>query len=80
MEKIISFQRFIIELLAVQLPKLNLSELEVLGSQVAIYSYFENNNSLEKIYFEILDYCDENEKLSVLLPKIEDFYSQTLDS
>ena len=33
MEKIISFQRFIIELLAVQLPKLNLSELEVLGTR-----------------------------------------------
>ena len=80
MDKILSFQRFIVELLPVELPKLNLSELEILGAQVALYSFFEDQKPLEEIYFEILDYCDDNEKLSGLLPKIENFYSQTLDS
>ena len=80
MYKILTFQKYIVKLLAEELSKLELSELEILCAQVAIYSFFEHQEPLEKIYFAILDYCEDSQKLNLLIPKIEDFYSQILNS
>jgi|GEM_PF-3431080 len=73
-----SFQSFIHYLLTEELPRLEITELEMLGTQTAFYVIFEQEESLETIYSELLDYCEDDEELFPLIPKIEDYY-QTIN-
>lgn len=40
----------------------------------SVSAIFKKNDDLEMLYYELLDYLDENSKASELVPKIEMYY------
>lgn len=61
-----------------ELKPLGLTEVEELGIKSSIYSIFEQHNDLEMIFYELLDYLDDNERLHGLIPKIEKQYESLI--
>ena len=78
MKKTDQFQAYVNGLLKDRLHKLDITELEKTGIKIYIYAIFERNYDLEKIYYEILDYLEENENLTPILDQVEMFYQTSL--
>lgn len=61
-----------------ELKSLGLTEVEELNIKSSIYYIFEQHNDLEMIFYELLDYLDDNERLHGLIPKIEKQYESLI--
>jgi hypothetical protein len=56
-----------------KLPSLEKSNLEELQIKVSIYHIFEKHNDTEQLYYELLDYL-EDEGLEVFIGDVENSY------
>lgn len=63
------------KLLQQYLKSADLSELEKTGIQISVYSIFERNFDQEALFYELLDYLEEEADLPELIPEIETYYS-----
>lgn len=63
------------KLLQQYLETSDLSELEKTGIQISVYSIFERNFNQEALFYELLDYLEEEADLPELIPEIEQYYS-----
>lgn len=55
-----------------------LSGTEELGFKTSVYHIFQSSNDLEKIYYEILDFFDEEKLLTPLIPRVEMFFATSI--
>lgn len=73
--KVEEFLAFVNKLLKVKLPSLkNLNDLEKLQIKMSIYHIFEKHHDTEELYYELLDYL-ENEGLDVFMGDIDNYYN-----
>lgn len=62
------------KLLRQYLKSADLSELEKTGIQISIYSIFERNFDQEALFYELLDYLEDEADIPELIPEIEKYY------
>ena len=75
MTKIDIFQAHVGKLLQKQLNTENLSEQEKTGIKISVYGIFEKHLDLEELFYELLDYLEDEADLPELIDPIENFYS-----
>lgn len=69
------FLAFMNKLLKKELAQREISRLEKINIKVAIYDIFQRNFSIESIYYELLDYLEEDKKLNSFIPAIKEYYT-----
>ncbi|MBI5753969.1 hypothetical protein HZA40_02385 [Candidatus Peregrinibacteria bacterium] len=69
---------YVNNILKERMEKLKLGDLEQMGYKVSVYDIFERNFELETIYYELLDYLEENDHTRSLIPKVEMYYQTSL--
>ena len=73
--KVDEFLAFVNKLLTEKLPSVNsLNDLEKLQIKMSIYHIFEKHHDTEELYYELLDYL-ENEGLDVFMGDIDNYYN-----
>lgn len=69
------FLAFMNKLLKKELAQREISRLEKINIKVSVYDIFQRNFSVESIYYELLDYLEEDRKLNSLIPAIKEYYT-----
>lgn len=62
------------KLLKEHLANPEFTELEKLGVKISIYDIFQENQDLEEIYYQLLDYLEKDRKLAPLVTRVEMYY------
>lgn len=71
--KVEKFLAFMNKLLKEKLPTLRLNRLEELQVKMSIYHIFEKHHDPEELYYELLDYL-ENEGLDIFTQDVDHYY------
>ena len=69
------FLAFMNKLLRKELETRQITRLEKINVKVSVYDIFQRNFSLESIYYELLDYCEEEKNLTPIIPQIKEYYT-----
>ncbi|MFA6918045.1 MAG: hypothetical protein WC285_04440 [Candidatus Gracilibacteria bacterium] len=71
--KVEEFLAFMNKLLKEKLPTLMLNRLEELQIKMSVYHIFEKHHDPEELYYELLDYLDD-EGLDIFAKDVDDYY------
>lgn len=69
-----AFLAYVNKVLKEHLESKKFSDLEKLGIKISIYDIFQENQDLEEIYYQLLDYLEKDRNLAPLVPRVEMYY------
>jgi uncharacterized protein YggL (DUF469 family) len=67
---------FVNTLMERQFKKLRITELQKVGIRMSVYNIFEENYDIEHAYYELIEFLEDEENLTSLIPEIKEHYSK----